>query len=97
MGNDCTVRDNVDSPLNRAERSNPYVNWCLSITVASSDGYRNHRLELQLNDGWNGNDPVGCVETLAMSAAHLIKSVEAAGLAVYGGDATAGFSEAYRD
>ena len=75
----------------------PYCNWCISIAITSSDGYRMQRLTLDLNDGWTGEDSCGCLETLGMTAAGLIKAVEASGISVYGGDPVEGFTEGYRD
>jgi hypothetical protein len=69
----------------------------MSICISSCDGYRNHRLELTLSDNWQDEDPVTCVEALAMTAAHIIKATEEAGVAVYGDHATQAFSEVYCD
>ena len=90
--------DNVpmDPPVRR-DREIAYSNWCLSITVTASDGYRMQRLSIDLNDGWSQNDSLGAVEALGITAASLIKAVEASDIAVYGGSAVDGFREAYQD
>jgi hypothetical protein len=69
----------------------------MSIKVNAFDGYRMQRITLDIDDSWHQDDYVGCLETMGMSAAGLIKAIEASGIAVYGGNATEGFAEAYRD
>ena len=69
----------------------------MQIVVSASDGYSNQKGSIDLSDGWNENDGDTCVDGLAMTAAGLIKALEASGLPIYGGDAVRGFTEGYRD
>lgn len=97
MGVNGDLSGELAQPVMRSDRSISYVNWRFSLHVAASDGYRNQQMEVELSEGWSELDSAGCVELLGMSAANLIKSLEASGLAVFGGDAVEGFAEAYRD
>jgi hypothetical protein len=81
----------------REPRSSSYANWSFAVTLTASDGYRIQRLSFDINDHWSEDDQVGCVAALGLTAASLIKAIEASGVAIYGGDAVEGFVEGYCD
>ena len=96
MGDRDSNRDPSLVPPLR-DRELRFANWVFTLSVSASDGYRIQTGEITIRDGWSEHDSTGCVETLGITAAGLIKAVEASGIAVYGGDAVQGFREGYRD
>jgi hypothetical protein len=69
----------------------------MTLSVTCSDGYRIESGEMQIRDGWSELDNADCLETLGMTAAGLIRAMEASGLALYGDGAVDGFRFAYED
>jgi hypothetical protein len=98
MGDDNSQPAGTVSEMSLENRRPAFATWVMTVTVSTTDGYRNQKGSFELDGGWTETkDSATCVENLALTAAGLIRAVQASGLPVYGGDAIKGFAEGYWD